>query len=182
LDIGEAEVATNLVRITGDNIFTDPEILDITLKHHKECKSEYSRAEYLPIGTTAEVINIEALKRCYNSIDPNKSEYLFYYIFDPDKYKTLVIIPENNHFQREYASLTVDTPEDFERTKFIFENIDSGLIKYRDIITLNEKLEIPYFKINKDLSIKLPDKETISYGDFRTIIIERIEKSIKKYY
>lgn len=180
LEIGKAEEATDLIRITGDNIFTDPEILGITLKLHKDNKAEYSRAEYLPIGTTAEVINIEALKRCYYSIDPNKSEYLFYYIFDPDKYKTLVVIPGNSQFKREYASLTMDTPEDLERTKFIFDNIYTDLIKYRDIIALNENIEIPCFKINTNLSIKLPDNETKSFGDFRDIINGRIEKSITK--
>ena len=182
LEIGEAEKAANLIRITGDNIFTDPEILETIIKHHKEYKAEYSRAEYLPIGTTGEVIDIEALKRCYYSIDPDKSEYLLYYIFNPDKYKTLVLIPKNSAFQKEYASLTVDTPDDLERTRFIFKHIDSDLIKYRNIIALSEKQEIPYFNISKELKIKLPDQETINYGDFRENIDGRINKSIKKHY
>lgn len=182
LEIAEIENASNVIRITGDNVFTDPEILELVLKHHRESMSEYSRAEYLPIGTTGEVIDVKALKRCYNSIDPNKSEYLFYYIFDPDKYKTLVLIPKSKSFQKVYASLTVDTPNDFERTKFIFDNIQSKLIKYRDIINLSKDLVIPNFNIDKDLSIKLPDIATMSYGNFREIINERIEKSKKVYY
>ncbi|MBF8983795.1 hypothetical protein IZY60_09620 [Lutibacter sp. B2] len=177
LEIAEIEEASNVIRITGDNIFTDPEILEITLEHHKEHIAEYSRAEYLSIGTTAEVIGIEALKRCYNSIDPNKSEYLFYYIFEPDKYKTLVVIPEEDCFQMEYSSLTVDTPADFERTEFIFDNIDADLIKYKDIMKLNDRLIIPNFQIDGSLNVKLPDRESMSYGNFREIINKRIDKS-----
>lgn len=182
LDIGKIENADNLIRITGDNIFTDYEILQKVLDCHIENDVEYSRGELLPIGTTAEVININALKRCYNSIDPHKSEYLFYYIFDPTKYKTLVLVPENKKYKNEYASLTVDTPDDFERTKFIFDNIDSQLINYKDIIELSRLNEIPNFKINDSLSIKLPDMESISYGDFRKIINDRINNSIIKLY
>lgn len=182
LEIGEKENAKNLIRITGDNIFTDPEILEITLKAHNESKAEYSRAEKLPIGTTAEVIDIDALKRCYYSIDPEKSEYLFYYIFDPTKYITLVMLPKDNNFIKEYASLTVDTASDMERTKYIFDNIDKKIILYRDIVELSHVKKIPYYEINKDTTIKLPDNDTIRYGDFRNLIDKRIDESIKIYY
>lgn len=182
LEIGEKENAKNLIRITGDNIFSDPEVLEVTLKAHIESNAEYSRAERLPIGTTAEVIDINALKRCYYSIDPDKSEYLFYYIFDPTKYKTLVALPTDEKLIKEYASLTVDTSDDFERTKFIFDNIEKNLILYRDIIQLSYEKKIPYYDISKDAKIKLPNNELMEYIDFRNLLNRRIEKSLKSYY
>ncbi|QUI25005.1 hypothetical protein HZI73_23115 [Vallitalea pronyensis] len=182
LEIGEKENAKNLIRITGDNIFTDPQILEMTLTAHKESKAEYSRAEKLPIGTTAEVIDVNALKRCYCSIDPEKSEYLFYYIFDPTKYKTLVMLPKDNSLIKEYASLTVDTPSDMERTKYIFNNIDSKIILYRDIVKLSHDNKIPFYEIDKDTIIKLPDNGSIRYGDFRNLLDKRIHESIHRYY
>lgn len=182
LEIAEIEKAKNVIRITGDNIFTDSEILEATLSAHNKSNAEYSRAEKLPIGTTGEVIDLEALKRCYTSIDPDKSEYLFYYIFDPDKYKTLVLLPKNEDLIKEFASLTVDTPQDFERTKFIFENVDKDLILYSDIIDLNKKMTIPNFLINKQTQIKLPDNAAVEYGEFRELLETRIDKSIKVYY
>ncbi|NUU74821.1 cytidylyltransferase domain-containing protein [Paenibacillus xylanilyticus] len=181
LGIAELEQATHLIRITGDNIFTDPYILENTLKYHKEYQSEYSRAEYLSLGATAEVMNIEALKRCYQAIDPEKSEYLFYYIFDPENYKTLVLVPEDDH-RKEYTSLTVDTIEDFERSEFIFNRIASKVISYKDIIALSEQEEIPSFHIDGKYKIKLPDNVVIDYSDFREIINARIAQStIVKY-
>lgn len=182
LQIGEKENAKSLIRITGDNIFTDPEILEMTLTAHNESRAEYSRAEKLPIGTTAEIIDVEALKRCYYSIDPEKSEYLFYYIFDPTKYKTLVMLPKHNSYIKEYASLTVDTPSDMERTKYIFDNIDSKIILYRDIVELSLNKKIPFYEINEDAKIKLPDNESIEYGDFRNLLDKRIDQSIQIFY
>jgi spore coat polysaccharide biosynthesis protein SpsF len=182
LEIGEKEKAKNLIRITGDNVFTDPEILEMTLTAHNDSKAEYSRAEKIPIGTTAEVIDLDALKRCYSSIDPEKSEYLFYYIFDPTKYKTLVMLPKYDNFIKEYASLTVDTPNDMARTEFIFDNIDSKLILYRDIVELSHDKKIPFYEISKDAKIKLPDIDGIEYGAFRNLLDERIDKSIQIFY
>lgn len=182
LEISEKENAKSLIRITGDNIFTDPEILEMTLTAHIESKAEYSRAEKLPIGTTAEVIDVEALKRCYSSIDPEKSEYLFYYIFDPTKYKTLVMLPNHNSYIKEYASLTIDTPSDMERTKYIFDNIDSKIILYKDIVELSLNNKIPFYDINEDAKIKLPENESIEYGDFRKLLDKRIDQSIQIFY
>jgi spore coat polysaccharide biosynthesis protein SpsF len=182
LEIGEKENAKNLIRITGDNIFTDPQILELTLTAHNESKAEYSRAEKLPIGTTAEVIDVDALKRCYCSIDPEKSEYLFYYIFDPTKYKTLVMLPKDSNFVKEYASLTVDTPSDMERTEYIFDNIDTKMILYRDIVELSHNKIIPFYEIDINTKIKLPDNDSIKYGEFRKLLDKRIDQSIQRFY
>ncbi|MBY0206037.1 cytidylyltransferase domain-containing protein [Paenibacillus cucumis (ex Kampfer et al. 2016)] len=181
LGIAELEQATDLIRITGDNVFTDPYIMEKTLLYHKEYQSEYSRAEFLSLGATAEVINIEALKRCYEAIDPEKSEYLFYYIFDPEKYKTLVLIPEGDH-RKEYTSLTVDTIEDFERSEFIFNHLTSKVISYKEITALSEQEEIPSYYINGEYKIKLPDNVVIDYSEFRKIINARIAQSTQVKY
>ncbi|WP_414151381.1 cytidylyltransferase domain-containing protein [Acetobacterium carbinolicum] len=182
LEIGEKEEANNLLRITADNVFTDPKILELTLEAHIASSAEYSRAEKLPIGTTAEVIDIDALKRCYKTIEPDKSEYLFYYIFDPAKYKTLVTLPKDDSFLKEYASLTVDTPDDLVRTKFIFENVEKELILYRDILELNNDRKIPHFEISMESKIKLPNDRTIEYGEFRKTLDLKIQRSLISYY
>lgn len=182
LDISRIEKANNVIRITGDNIFTDHEILEKLVASHKEHNAEYSRAEFLPLGVTGEVIKTEALKRCYESIDPNKSEYLFYYIFNPDEYNTMVLVPEDSSKKLEYSSLTVDTVNDFERTKYIFDNISSDVIKYSEIVELNKNKEIPNFNIDTEMSIKLPDINEMNYRDFRGIINKRINKSKKVFY
>lgn len=176
LDVAKLEDADNLIRITGDNIFTDSYLLDTLLKEHIKDQSDYSRVEYLPIGVTGEIMSVKALEDCYMRIDPSKSEYLLLYMFDPSLYKCTVLIPD---FGQDFiwTSLTVDTPEDFERTRFIFSKISKDDIGFKDIVNLNQEVEIPFFNIDKSMQIRMPDRETISYEAFRQYLQMKIEKS-----
>ncbi|KKN50701.1 hypothetical protein LCGC14_0630100 [marine sediment metagenome] len=115
LDVANIEKADNVVRITGDNLFTDFFYLDEMINEHNKNEFDYTRTEFLSIGVTAEVMRVTALKDCYNNIDPYKSEYLFLYMFNPEKYKCGVLIPPKNQ-QNEFSSLTIDTPEDWGKT------------------------------------------------------------------
>ena len=176
LDVAKIEKANNVIRITGDNLFTDFVYLDEMINEHYKNQFDYTRTEFLSIGVTAEVINITALKDCYNNIDPKKSEYLFLYMFDPDKYKCGVLIPPKNH-QKEFSSLTIDTLKDWERTLYIHNNVRKEIITYDDIVNLDQKAKIPYFRINKELLVKLPNKKQITFGEFRRAIHKKIKNS-----
>ena len=177
LDVAKIENADNVIRITGDNIFTDRYFLIEMLKQHQLNDMDYTRTEYISIGVTAEIIKTSALENCYSSIDPDKSEYLFLYMFNPNKYKCLVLIPEEK-YQNPFSSLTVDTENDWERTEFIFQELQEP-ISYIDIINLNKRKKIPYFEIDKNINIKLPDDKEISYGLFRKKIEAKIKNARK---
>lgn len=180
LDVAEIEHARRVIRITGDNIFTDEIFLRKMISEQKKNPAiEYSRTEYLPIGVTAEVMKTDALKRCYQSINPEHSEYLMVFMFDPEKYRCQVLIPEKS-LCTEFTSLTVDTPNDFERTKFIFDHVENkNDIRYSEILKINSRTPIPFFNIDKDISIKLPDDKKISYSQFRQMMSMRIDGSEK---
>lgn len=179
LKVAEIEKADHVVRITGDNIFTNGIFLEMMIQIHKQNKMEYTRTEYLPLGVTAEVMAVDALKRCSCSIDPNKSEYLLLYMFDPIQYNCQVLIPPVS-LQKPFSSLTVDTLEDVHRTKFIFEHISKvEPIYLEDIYELNCRKGIKNFEIQKNMLIKMPGDTTMTYGDFRKLMKERIEKSRK---
>lgn len=178
LDVAKMENADNLLRVTGDNIFTDPIILDFALKEHMEKGADYTRVERLPIGVTGEVMKVSAVTDCYSKIDPDKSEYLAVYMFNPDEYKCLTILPPEL-FNLPYQTLTVDTPQDWERTQFIFEHIFEKKIYFGDIAALSEKMDIPYYDMDRDGLVKLPDDERITYAEFRKMYEERIKKSIQ---
>lgn len=181
IKIGENESADNIIRVTGDNIFTDSFFLEKQLYQHKIGKYDYSRVEKLSIGITAEVINLVALKKCYLEIDENQSEYLFYYMYDPTKYKTLTLIPKSKELINPYSSLTLDTHEDLFRTEYVFKNINKTLISYKDIIALNSMQPIPNFHISPDLKINMPNQEKLDYKKFRAIINNRIKLSHVQY-
>ena len=50
-----------VIRITGDNPFTDPDEASKTLKFYHDMNAEYAVAEGLPLGTGVEVVSRRAL-------------------------------------------------------------------------------------------------------------------------
>lgn len=164
LDVAKIENADNLIRITGDNIFTDEVYIDLMLKHHIENKTDYTRTEHLPIGITAEIISYPALKKCYSLMDPNYSEYLYLYIFQPTIFNCQVLIPSTQH-QNPNWLLTVDTPQDLQRVKAIIQDRKEPL-NYNEIIEICENQQISDLEIQFSDNIKLPGGIYLTYDAF----------------
>ena len=175
LEVAKIENADNVIRITGDNIFTDELYLDLMLKYHNKNNVDYTRTEFLPIGVTAEIIKSVALRKCYSLMDPKFSQYLFLYIFQPEKYNCQVLIPEDTHRHPDW-SLTVDTPDDFQRTEEIIEK-QRNIPNYIDILSIcnNNKISNLYYKVSDN--VKCPGGLLITYSALRKEKEERIKKS-----
>ena len=180
LSVADQERADNVIRVTGDNIFTDPIMLEFALKRHMEQDADYTRVERLPLGVTGEVMKVNALKDCYQRIDPDKSEYLALFMFNPDQYKCLTVLPPEE-FTFPFNSLTVDTVDDWKRTEFIFGHINEKRVYYGDIVELSRNHDIPYYTLSADSFIKLPDNQSVCYEKFREMYEEKIQKSIQKH-
>ena len=165
LDIAEIESAEFVVRVTGDNIYTDSRLLELLVSRTVDENVDYARVEGAPIGVTAEVMRVSALKRCLQSIEPELSEYLMLYMFNPKEYESLVI--DVSGWVPSFASLTVDTPEDWERTKFIESEIgNENIVTLSDIVNLSFNKKIPNFFLDKDALVKLPKGQNISLEKF----------------
>lgn len=177
LEVAEIENADNLIRITGDNIFTDEVYLDLMLKHHLENKVDYTRTEYLPIGVTAEIISYPALKKCYSLMDTNYSEYLYLYIFQPNIFNCQILIPDTKH-QNPNWLLTLDTPQDLKRIKSIIQDKKEPL-NYKDIIEICENQQIPDLEIQFSDNIKLPGGVYLTYDAFVREKNNRINQALK---
>ena len=178
LQVAEIEKADNIVRITGDNPFTDELFMDAMIsKHIEDTEIEYTRTEYLPFGVTAEVIKVSALKKLNEADYLEKDEYFMYLMFNPKVFKCQVIIPERS-LQAEYFSLTVDTPTDFERARFIINNLyRNGRVFYKDILALNEKTSIPHIIMDYRAKVKLRADLTVPYYEYRELMRVRAERS-----
>jgi len=179
LNVAKIENATDLVRVTGDNIYCDEIFIDKMIELHNKYNADYTRTAKLPIGVTAEIFSVNGLKNMYNNIDPKQSEYLTYYVFfRKNNLKILVLIPPKM-FQKPFYSLTVDTPEDLERTLFIVDNIDNPKSIYLDdIIALHERNPIPFLEVDKNLVIKFPDNMKKSYSDYLIELEEKYKNCI----
>lgn len=174
-NVANIENADNLIRVTADNIFTDEVYLDIMLKHHQANLMDYTRTEYLPIGITAEVISTSSLRQCFQTIDPNFSQYMLLYMFQPRNYQCQVLIPPQKHQHCDWR-LTIDTVEDWERTcKIIGEQ--SNILSYSEIISICEKRQIPHLIYHPSGSVKFPAGVCVGYKTFRCEMDLRIQQS-----
>lgn len=165
LAVAEKENADYVVRITGDNIFVSGEYLDDQIRLAVDNNLDYCRLAKVPIGATAEVIKVEALKKLYNELDPKVSEYLMLYIFNPQKYRCGVLLS-----QQDYSgySITVDTDQDLKNARRVVSilGVEPESLSISNICKLMTREEGLFSKVHSDMLIKLPYDKVITYKDF----------------
>ena len=57
IEVAEKFKSKNIVRVTGDNPLTDPEIIDYLLQKHDESLAEYTYCDNIPVGSRSEIIS-----------------------------------------------------------------------------------------------------------------------------
>lgn len=176
--VGDRESADNVIRITGDNVFTATELLEQQIGIHVEEGLDYTRFSGLPIGATAEVMSLKAVRDCYENIDPAISEYLMLYMFDPSRYKCGVLKRSNRPDYSSYT-LTVDTADDLKRTRDILQQLahDGLTCTLDNIMRVIEKNNIAFSRLDDNAMIKMPYGEKITFGDFQKNMLDRISRS-----
>jgi spore coat polysaccharide biosynthesis protein SpsF len=181
LTVGTIENADILIRITGDNPFTAAELIDEQVQFLLKEKLDYVRVTDLPVGATAEVFTLDALKHCNELMDPKVSEYLMLYLFEPNNFKCGVI----KAYEKDYSaySLTVDNPDDFIRTKIILDRLEFernvSLINLSAILTIisDVTIELPARIITPSGEVKLPFNKVIPFQEFKMDMDRRFNNS-----
>lgn len=129
----------NIVRITGDNPFTDIDAIIKMTKSHIKKKSDYTYTTNLMVGTRPEIIKVFALKKCRSlSNDKFSSEYMTYFFlrkkqFKINKVKFKEIIKNQNKI-----CVTVDYKKEFLLIKKIL-NHSNFHIKHNEILKFIKK-------------------------------------------
>lgn len=114
---------THVVRLTGDNPFTDIHELDRLIELHLAGSNDFSSSfEELPVGVGAEIFAFEALRRSFlEGHAPQHREHVDEYILENRAlFRTgrLAVPLSKRHPD---VRLTVDTPEDLRRARFVAE-------------------------------------------------------------
>lgn len=180
IGVSEIENADILLRITGDNPLASIEFIDEQINMLKTNHLDYVRVIDVPIGATIEVMTSEALKKCYNNMDPSVSEYLMLFIFEPQNYKCGII----KAFEKDYSyySVTVDTPDDLKRTKGILKLINKepeNILLENIIETYNENLDkLPAMAIKQSGAVKYPFEKIITFEEFTLDMKRRKDQSL----
>lgn len=178
--VGKIENADYLIRVTGDNVFSSYEYLPIQIGHMIEDDLDYVRLDKVPIGAACEVIAFKALQHCYENMDPNVSEYLMLYIFNPEQYKCGIVSLQNSDYSNN--TLTVDLPIDLVRTKKILAHYEGEHLKIKlsEIMKIIDEQNIPDAIYQSGADVKLPYDKIVPFSEFQEDMQTRKEAS-KKY-
>ncbi|GGG25263.1 cytidylyltransferase domain-containing protein [Pontibacter amylolyticus] len=182
LKVGAITNADYLIRITGDNPFTSIEHISTQVEMIEKEELDYVRLVNVPVGATTEVIKYQALLRCNEMMDPDVSEYMMLYLFEPHNFKCGVIIPYVADYS--HYSVTVDTQQDFVRTRRVVEVLKEKApeeIMLEDILALytNAEISIPFAEIKAVDEVKLPYNKKVSYTEFKKDMDRRISQSVQ---
>lgn len=174
LQAARTHQADVVIRVTGDNLFTDPDVTDMLIEQMEAANGDYARMNGLPLGVTSEVMTVEAMHRLQAVIpDPVYSEYMTLYAFQPDQFKCVVPEAPPNIYRPNY-SLTVDTPADLALLQDIFKTLSDGAcIPALNEVTayLDEKPD--YQPVAGDAPIRMPDNITITFDELQAMWDER---------
>ena len=165
--------ADDVIRVTGDNPFTDTDYIDWMVEKHLATRAEYTRIIGLPEGVTAEIMSNDMLVKLHKLMaDTNQSEYLTIFAFDPNIFKCTILDAKTEHY-RPYYSLSIDTPDDLDLARNLYKIVapDGGMPSLTEVI--KELDSDPCYKgRNPTDQVKISDNSFITYEE----AINRINK------
>lgn len=138
--IGAAESvdADIIVRVTGDDLLSDPIYIDKAIDHHLQNNAEYTYVSGLPLGVDREVILVRALKWVHqHARNLNHTEYMSWYLDSPLYLRVATLKADTRHWRPQY-SLTLDTYEDLQFIRWVFEQ----LYRSQVLFTLEEVIDL----------------------------------------
>ena len=153
IEVAEKFKSKNIVRVTGDNPLTDPEIIDYLLQKHDESLAEYTYCDNIPVGSRSEIISYNALKYCHKNIQkPQNSEYMTWMLNRNDIFKVNIIKHFDNQITYPNINLTVDTNEEYNNIKTIFNYFKNNDFKLKDVVNyiVNNKEIMNKFCLKKN--------------------------------
>ena len=155
-----------VLRVTGDNPFTDVGLMDGIIDLVQQNDLDYARVNNAPFGVSAEVFSVQYLWDLYIRMEnPMYSEYLTWFVLLDDKAKKGCIDVESNGRNFSLRNLSVDYPEDLEGCKRLLEC--AGKSKVSDV-SVNELFDCAHKVLidKKDVMMKLPGGQTILISEY----------------
>ncbi len=166
LSLAYEEKASAIFRVTGDNPFTDPSLMEQMIELLNNNKLDYVKVNNLPFGVGAELFSTKYLWKLYLNLETTLfSEYLTWYVLKDENVKIGCIDIELKNNNNYLVNLSVDLQEDYDRCKLLLNKMKDK--KFTEI-TLYDILsrinDLP--KVDDNKKIKLPGGETIKLKDY----------------
>jgi N,N'-diacetyllegionaminate synthase len=172
LEVAYKNKSAAVFRVTGDNPFTDPVLMDKMVKIFYDTNADYVRVNNAPFGISAELFKTNYLWKLYLQMeDPFVSEYLTWFVLNDSTCKKACIEFSCDKTYAKYVNLSIDYLEDYEYASGILEKINVVpfyKINLKDIVDqISEQHKVDVTKF-----IKLPDGVNILYQDYMQLIDE----------
>jgi spore coat polysaccharide biosynthesis protein SpsF len=141
-----------IVRITGDNPFTDPIYASMSLEIASESGADLSSLMNIPLGTAVEIIKKTALDEAFSmSHEGYHFEHVTPYIKEHPELFNITRHPASFENPFEHLRLTVDTIEDYTLASKIYDSLYKGKIfSLESVIAFLEK-NPALVKINSEI-------------------------------
>lgn len=155
-----------IFRVTGDNPYTDPQLVDDMIDLMVENDLDYVRANNVPFGVSAELFSTKYLWNLYLNMDnPMNSEYLTLFILNDESAKKGCIDVESDVEDLKYINLSVDYQADYDRAVALaakLEGIDLYRVNLKDLLSNIDG----FTREDKHKLIKLPEGEDVPFSEF----------------
>ncbi len=165
LGLAYKEKAGGIFRVTGDNPFTDPFLMEQMIELLTENDLDYVKVNNVPFGVGAELFSTKYLWNLYLRLDTTKfSEYLTWYVLNDENVR-MGCIDVTKGDSLKLVNLSVDFQEDFDRCKLLLNRIgkkEFSSISLDDILAHSKMIE----KIDDSKHIKLPMGDSISLKNY----------------
>ncbi|WP_417317870.1 cytidylyltransferase domain-containing protein [Emcibacter sp.] len=133
LEASKAHRADVIVELTGDCPLMDPALIDEAVKKYLECGVDYlsnfnylsfDTAETYPIGCSVQVFGTEVLDDAFKRTDdPLDLEHVSRFIYQHLDLYSVKFIGAPEHLRAPDISITLDTPEDYQLIKAVFDHL-----------------------------------------------------------
>lgn len=172
LEVAYKNKSAAIFRVTGDNPFTDPVLMDRMVEIFQHHDVDYVRVNNVPFGVSAELFKTSYLWRLYLQMeDPFVSEYLSWFVLNDQNCKKACIEFNCSKPFAKLVNLSIDYPEDYEYASEVLKSIDVvpfEKIALKDVINkITDKHVVDTSKF-----IKLPEGISILYSDYLKLIDE----------
>jgi N,N'-diacetyllegionaminate synthase len=172
LEVAYKNKSAGVFRVTGDNPFTDPVLMEKMVEIFTNSDADYVRVNDVPFGISAELFRTSYLWDLYLKMDdPFVSEYLSWFVLNDESCKKACIEFECDKSYAKYVNLSIDYPEDYEYATNLLSEIN--IKPFKDIVlkdVISHLTDSHIVDVTKH--IKLPDGVSILYSDYMKLIDE----------
>lgn len=163
---------STIVRVTCDNPFIDPTIIDHAIEEFNSGHWDYisnCNPRTFPQGTEVEIFSVDSLKRVWREAQKSSErEHVTPYFYNnPDKFKIYNITHSEN---LSHLRWSVDRIEDLKMVQIIASKIKKSPILMKDILELLRR-EPELIKINKN--------HVMNEGYLKSLKMDEVQKTDK---